>query len=235
MSTPNVLLSRRSTSSFRIVTVFAAGAAVVLGACSDATGPGQSNVSPADARAIADFVVNLDETGPTFPSSAMAGSLATASDATPSFGGSFSFNATEDCPGGGTRSAQGQTTLTMDTIAHTATIDFMSSHAYDACVFTHDTTTTQLDGSITSKGTTQFQLSGTMVGFRRWWHPQIISFSGSREGSLTRTVNGTATTCDISLTSTYDSSTQTLTVTGTVCGRQVDYTRTRDDGGRHDG
>lgn len=230
-----VPLFRRSTLSLPLLTLFAAGAALVMGACSDTTGPGQSNVSPADAKAIANFVVNLDETGPAFPSTALAGSLATAGEATPAFGGSYSFNATEDCPGGGSRSAQGQTTLTMDTVAHTATIDFTSTHAYSACVFTHDTITTQLDGSITSKGTTQFQLSGTTVGFRRWWHPQIISFSGSREGTLTRTVNGTATTCNISLTSSYDSTTQTLTVTGTVCGRQVDYTRTKDSGGRHDG
>lgn len=220
--------TRRSPRLLHLaVGVLAAGAALSLGGCRDATGPQQTKVSAADAKAIADFVMGLDQTGPAFPSTAPTASMTPVGAASPAYGGTFSFNATRDCPGGGTRSAQGKTVLAVDTVAHTATLTFTSTHAYDACVFTHDTVTTQLDGSITSKGETDFGMTGT-----RWHMPQITSFSGSRNGSLTRTVNGNAVTCDISLTSSYDASTRTLTVSGTVCGRQVDYTRTS-DGGRH--
>lgn len=214
---------------FRFSIVVLTGVALSLGGCQSATGPAQAKVSHADAQAIADFVMGLDQTGPAFPTAGLSASMAPAGTSTPAWGGSFSFTATRDCPGGGTRSAQGQTTLSVDTVAHTATLKFTSTHAYDACVFTHDTVTTQLDGSVTSKGETDFALTGS-----RWHWPQITSFSGSRTGSLTRTVNGNATTCDISLTSSYDASTHTLTVSGTVCGQQVSYTRTS-DGGRQSG
>ena len=97
-----------------------------------------------------------------------------------------------------------------------------TSHA--ACAITHTrgdkSVTAVVNGSITSTGTSSYQLPEKRGDGRA-----LLTWAGKRAGSTTTTVGDRSNTCVVDVTETYDPATRTFTVVGSVCGRDVSGTR----------
>jgi hypothetical protein len=200
------------------------GAALVLAAaaCSDSTGI-SGGISQADANQLAaDLDANSSLGTAEFGLGAVfsvgvdgTGSAATASAPSPI---NNQFTVTRQCPRGGQVVIAGGIVGTGDRTAHSLTLDANATRTDTNCAF--DTR----DGVLTLSGNPDLNYTG---------HLNIVNgvLSGpqtqTHKGSFTWSRTGGSGTCDVDITSSYDPTTKTATVTGTFCGHAVNVTKTR--------
>jgi hypothetical protein len=203
--------------------VCTAALVVAAVACSDSTGV-NGGISQADANQLAAaidansrlgttdvglgavFSINVDQSG------------ASASVASAPFPINNQFTVTKQCPRGGQVVIAGGIVGTGDRTAHSLTLDANATRTDTNCAF--DTR----DGVLTLSGNPNLAYTG---------HLNIVNgaLSGvqtqTHKGSFTWSRTGGSGTCDVDITSSYDPSTHTATITGSFCGRAVNVTKTR--------
>jgi len=201
------------------------GAALILAAaaCSDSTGL-NSSISQADANQLAtdmDAVSTLGTADVGLGASFSIGvdqSGSSASVAAAPVPINNQFTVTKQCPRGGQVVIAGSVVGTGDRVAHNLTLDATATRTDTNCAF--DTR----NGVLTINGNPNLNYTG---------HLNIVSgaLSGlqtqTHKGSFTWARTGGSGTCDVDITSSYDPSTHTLTITGSFCGRIVNVTKTR--------
>lgn len=186
-----------------------------LAACDDATGPAQAGLSGADMEAVAAFLASSEAfaSGVSFNESVDGDGIAATTRTS-------TYTRTTTCPVAGQIEVNGSRTVSWDRDAGTASASFESTHAYQACEFERNEKSFKVDGSVVWAGSAawQFQSDGKAR--------QISEASGTRTGSITITSGDEVKTCDIALEKKYDPATNTFTVTGTMCGKDVNVTKT---------
>jgi len=200
-------------------------AALVLAAaaCSDSTGV-NGGISQADANQLAADVDAVSTLGPTDfgPAASFSigvdGSGVSGSVATTPFPINNTFTVTKQCPRGGQVVLDGSIVGTGDRTTHSLTLDANATRTDTNCAF--DTK----DGVLTVNGNPNLKYTG---------HLNIVNgaLSGlqtqTHKGSFTWARTGGSGTCDVDITSSFDPSTHTLTITGSFCGHTVNVTKTR--------
>jgi phage baseplate assembly protein gpV len=201
-----------------------AGLLLAIAACDSSTGP-SAGITQTDANKLAadiDGVSTLGTgdlgLGASFSLVVPPGGVsATVTTAPTTFNNTF--DVTRQCPKGGSVEFAGSITGTGDRTTHSLTVDATATRTDTKCAFAaRNGATIEVTGNpnIAYKGHLNI-VNGLPVGLQ----------TQSHEGSF-KWVRGTESgTCDIKVSSSYDPTTHTLTVTGTVCGRDVSVTRTR--------
>ena len=179
-------------------------------ACADATGPDEAP----DTEALALLALEADElTGVLLDDAftlAFAGSdLALAAvDPRP-------FSRTRNCPAGGTLTVAGQIDRTRNGEG-TVEIEVTGTGTWAACARARGDRTLTIDGGFTFEAYRK-RVNGAPVG------PQ----TSHKAGSFTWTrSDGQSGQCSFDLTSTRNPDAQTRTITGTMCGREINRTVT---------
>jgi hypothetical protein len=194
-------------------------AGALLTACDDSTGP-EGDLSAAEAESVALFLSDADGTA----------AFLMAPDA---LVGPHEVNRTRPCPAGGSHSVTGSRTRSLDEETRVVTTAWTTVQTHDDCTFTRSRrgqeVTVVIDGSVTAEGSATHQLPDA-PGDRR----QVLSYMNTRTGSITTTVGDRVRTCDIQVTESYDAATDTFTVSGTICGREIDVTREHRHRPQHD-
>ena len=205
--------------------VCSAAIVVAAAACSDSTGV-NAGISQADANQLAadmDNVATLSPTdfGPGVSFSIGVDQVASAGAATTTlapFPINTTFTVTKQCPRGGQVVIDGSIVGTGDRTTHSLTVDANATRTDTNCAF--DTK----DGVLTINGNPNLKFTG---------HVNIVNGvptgpqTQTHKGSFTWSRTGGSGTCDVDITSTYDPSTHTLTITGSFCGHQINVTKTR--------
>lgn len=206
----------RSTASHPIrTTVFVLVTAAALAACSDATIPTTNTLSADDAEGVAAYMTGI---------SAFDGvslDAAPASVGKPAVTRKVSFTITLDCPAGGESIFVGNHVIVVDRNAGTASAEMEASHTLDACTFARGDHSLTLDGEVAWLATAAWVLRESGGG------RDLVAFNGSKNGSVTITRDGESRVCEIHLTRTYADDANTMTIDGTVCGREVHIVRGR--------
>jgi len=200
-------------------------AALVLAAaaCSDSTGV-NGGISQADANQLAAdidanstigsgdvglgavFSIGVDQSG------------AAASVATAPFPINNQFTVTKQCPRGGQVVIAGSVTGTGDRTTHNLTLDANATRTDTNCAFDTRNGVLTLSGNPNIAYTGHLNIvNGALSGLQTQTH----------KGSFTWSRTGGSGTCDVDISSSYDPSTHTVTVTGSFCGRIVNITKTR--------
>jgi hypothetical protein len=202
-----------------------AGLLLAIAACSDSsTGPSPS-ITQADANELAanmDAVATLGTSdiglGASF-SIVVAPSGASSSVSTAPTTFNNTFDVTRQCPKGGSVEFKGSITGTGDRTTHSLTVDASATRTDAKCAFgARNGATIEVTGNPNIAYTGHLNIvNGMPVGLQ----------TQSHEGSFTWVRGTDSGTCNIDVKSSYDPATRTLTVTGTVCGRDVSVTRTR--------
>jgi hypothetical protein len=201
------------------------GAALLIAAvaCSDSTGlkngisQDAANQLAADIDGSASFGTSDFGLGPTF-SVSVDGSGASAAVTSTPFPINNTFTVTRQCPRGGQSVFAGSVVGTGDRTTHNLTLDANATRTDTNCAF--DTR----DGVLTLNGNPNLTYTG---------HLNIVNgaLSGlqtqTHKGSFTWSRTGGSGTCDVDITSQYDPSTKTLTITGSFCGHAVNVTKTK--------
>ena len=200
-------------------------AALVLAAaaCSDSTGV-NGGINQADANQLAAdidanstigsgdvglgavFSIGVDQSG------------ASASVTTAPFPINNQFTVTKQCPRGGQVVIAGSVTGTGDRTTHNLTLDANATRTDTNCAFDTRNGVLTLNGNPNLAYTGHLNIvNGALSGLQTQAH----------KGSFTWARTGGSGTCDVDITSSYDPSTHTVTVTGSFCGRVVNITKTR--------
>src|SRR5438067_10870796 len=200
-------------------------AALVLAAaaCSDSTGL-NGGISQADANQLA---ADLDANstlgtgdvglGAVF-SISVDGSGSSASVAAAPVPINNQFTITRQCPRGGQVVIAGSVIGSGDRVAHNLTLDATATRTDTNCAFDTRNGVLTLNGNPNLNYTGHLNIvSGALSGLQTQTH----------KGSFTWARTGGSGTCDVDITSSYDPSTHTLTITGSFCGHQINVTRTR--------
>ncbi|MFL5539925.1 MAG: hypothetical protein ACJ8J0_13075 [Longimicrobiaceae bacterium] len=195
----------------------ALAAAVVLAACDGGTtGPdGSSQLSADDVRALAGETGDQDGA----MMDGFAGPSFNKTPAGPQFATTVltSFTRVRNCPQGGSVKLEGTHTLTFDPATRNGDVAFSATRTENACVFDRGGSTV----TITSNPNT------LLTAWQNWTNGVPGVRTATRKGSFTWThSNGSAGTCDMDVTATWDLATHTLHVQGTFCNQSVDVTRT---------
>lgn len=197
-----------------------AAAVLTLFACDSATAPdagiGQDvNEIAGDVDALS-FLALADAGASVFaPSFAISSSGdLTARDASAPV--SRAINVTRPCPAGGTIAIVGLATGTSDPVAHNMTLTTSVTRTESACAFNTQHGVVTLNGNPNVALTNSINIvAGKPVGAQTQTH----------KGSFTW-ARGTKTgTCNVDVTSTFDATAGTITVSGTMCGRTVNVSR----------
>ena len=197
---------------------------VAVAACSDSTGL-NGNISQTDANQLAADMDNVSTLGTSdFGLGAsfdvtvdQSGSTGSASVTAP-FPINTTFTVTKQCPRGGQVTFAGSVVGTGDRTTHNLTVDANATRTDANCAF--DTR----DGVLTINGNPNLTFTS---------HVNIVNAvptglqTQTHKGSFTWSRTGGSGTCDVDITSSYDPSTHTLTITGSFCGHQINVTRTR--------
>lgn len=206
-------------------TVIVAGVTLAfLAACDSSTAP-STGIDAPDANQLANDVDDLTMTAlGTAGVSALAPSFSVSpSDATDQLAPLASvstinrtFTNTRACPAGGTMTITGSVTGTSDPVAKNLSITTTATKTDTNCAFNtkHGVATLNGNPNVTITGTVNI-VAGKPVG------PQTLS----HKGSYTWARNGNSGTCNVDVTSVFDPTAGTFTVTGTMCGRTVNTTR----------
>lgn len=197
---------------------------LAIAACDSSTGL-SANISQADANKLAadmDAVSTLGTAdfglGASFSvgvdGSAAAGSV---SAALTTFNNTF--DVTKQCPKGGSVELAGSINGTGDRTTHSLTVDATATRTDTDCAFE-----ARDGGTITVNGNPNIVYTG---------HVNIVNaaFVGlqtqSHKGGFKWARTGGSGTCDVDVTSSFDPTTHTVTVTGMFCGHTINVTRTR--------
>ncbi|MEX1259213.1 MAG: hypothetical protein WEG36_16575 [Gemmatimonadota bacterium] len=185
-------------------------ASAFLTACGDSTGP-EGDITASAAESVALFLADADGTG----------AFLMVADG---LNGPHTLDRTRPCPAGGSHSVTGSRTRTLDEETRIVSTSWTTVQTHDACTFTRrrggEDVTVVIDGSVTAEGSATHQLPETPGDGR-----QVLSYQNTRTGAVTTTVGDRTRTCEINMTESYDPATDTFTVVGTICGREVNVTR----------
>jgi hypothetical protein len=197
-----------------------AAALLALAACDSATAP-DAGIA-VDAPEIASSVdalslLALAQAGasPFAPSFAISsfGDLVPAAAVTPV---NRPINVTRPCPAGGTITIAGTTTGTSDPVAHNLTVTSSLTRTEAACGMNTQHGVVTLNGNPNVAMTHSINVvAGKPVG------PQ----TSTQKGSFTWTRGTKTGTCNVDVTSTFDATAGTITVSGSMCGRAINISR----------
>ncbi len=205
----------KNTTWLRGLTVaLTLGALAGLGACEGNTGPDDLDpMTDDDAAAMASFLSDVD-------------ALAVGVAALASTSGGRTITKTTSCPAGGSVTLNGSSESSLDEDTRVVSGKWSMTQTHAACAVTHTrgdkSVTAVMDGSVTAAGTSSYQLPETRGGSRT-----LLAWASTKVGSTTTKVGDKTRTCEVNLTETYDAAKKTFTITGVMCGRQVDITRSR--------
>ncbi len=205
--------------------VCSAAIVVAATACSDSTGV-NAGINQADANQLAADMDNVATLSPTDFGPGVSfsigvdqiGSAGAAATTLAPFPINTTFTVTKQCPRGGQVVIDGSIVGTGDRTTHSLTVDANATRTDTNCAF--DTK----DGVLTINGNPNLQFTS---------HVNIVNGvptgpqTQTHKGSFTWSRTGGSGTCDVDITSTYDPSTHTLTITGSFCGHQINVTKTR--------
>jgi hypothetical protein len=205
----------------RYLSLLCASAVFGIAACNSATAPDDA-INQADVNQLANDVdaismLTLGDAGasPFFP-----GFSVNASDAPFSAAVTLvnrTFTNTHTCPAGGTVTISGTTIGTSDPVAHNLAVNTVATKTDASCAFN------SRRGLLTITGNPNVKLTST-----------IAVVAGKPVGPQTQTHKGSFTwirgtksgTCDVDVTSVFNPTAGTFTVTGTMCGRTLNVSRT---------
>jgi len=189
-----------------------AGSMMVFTGCDAGTGPGEPELASEDAAAIAGLISDVD-----LLSVGLAALSATS--------GTRTLTRSAPCPAGGSVSVNGSSESARDDKTLIVSTKWSATQTHAACAFTRtrgeQTLTAVIDGSVTTGGNSSYQLPKTRGEPRT-----LLSWSSTKVGSTTTKVGDRTNTCAVDVKETYDPATKVFTLTGVVCGRQVNTTRT---------
>lgn len=137
------------------------------------------------------------------------------SDTTTASQDTLEFTRTEACPVSGAIDITG--TVYRESVSGSggSSFDFVTTTIHKACGFDRNGTTVVFDGAPDIQTRAQREVdSGVIVGG-----------STVHTGTFRWTSSGFSGTCDVALTSTIDAAAETVALTGTFCGVQVNETR----------
>jgi hypothetical protein len=184
---------------------------LALAGCDGGTGPDEASLTSEDADAIAGFMFSVD---------ALAVGIADLASST----GTRSFTRTAPCPAGGSVSVSGSGESSTNQDTHVVSTKWSNTQAHAACAISKTrgdkTMTAVMDGSVTTSGTSSFKLPESRGAERT-----LLTWSSTTVGSTTTKVGDRSNTCAVDVKQTYDAGTKIFTLTGVVCGRQVNTTR----------
>lgn len=203
---------------------------LAAGACDkDATGPAGPGPSQSLTAAESDYLaVQSDRMldgvlGDVFSgqsASASAGPSATAASAGVAgvpITTTFTFERTRPCSAGGQIVVSGSGEFVADRETATTEMTVEGTRALDACAFTHG------DVTLTLNGNGEFDAHWKRV------NRELAEAQRNASGSFeVTTSDGRSKSCTYELHATYDAATNSVHVTGTFCGREIDRTWTRD-------
>lgn len=204
-------MSRTPATRFTLSLTLLA-AASLLTACEGTVDPQPGDELSADgAAAIASFLADVD---------AMTVGL----NALAAASGGRTVTWSRNCPAGGSVSVSGGSESTLDEDTRVVSNRWSTTQTHAACAVIHTrgdkSVTAVMDGSVTSSGTSSYQLPE-----KRGEGRTLLTWDGKRAGATTTTVGDRSNTCVVDVSETYDAATKTFTVTGSVCGRDVSGTR----------
>ena len=194
---------------------------LTLAACSDSTGV--NAITRADANQLA---ADLDASstlgildvgmGALF-SVGVGGSAGAASVSAPTAIDN-QFTITRQCPKGGQAVLAGRVTGAADQTSHSLNLESVATRTDTQCAFETRNGVLTLSGNpnIVFDGKLNI-VNGALSGLQTATH----------KGSFTWARDGGSGTCDVDLSSAYDPTARTATVTGKFCGIDVNVTRTR--------
>jgi hypothetical protein len=186
---------------------------LTLAGCSEAVAP-EDGLTTAEAELVATWITDVDATG--------GDEYGLSSDVRT---GSYQFTRSASCPAGGTHGVSGSGTKTLDEDTRVLSTTWTTTQTHDQCGVLHARgdrqVTLVIDGVVVATGSASYQLPAE-GGLPR----QILTFTNGRVGSTTTTAGDRSRTCEIEVTESYDPTTNTFTITGTICGREVHVTRT---------
>lgn len=192
------------------VLITAAAAALLVAGCHETTGPG-SGLTPAELAELSNAMIQegLAESADTSVTMTAADGLAL-----DVITRSTEFTREFRCPLGGGITMAGTVERTRDTETRTGTLDVRAVRTFAECVrpLADSTITVTLNGDV------------SFTAHREWlegqWHGvQEITLIGAVDWE---TSDGRADTCEIDIQASFDPETHTRTVTGTLCGEEVD-------------
>lgn len=197
---------------------------LVAAGCDAASPAGEARLAVEEARLVA---AEIDAAGISAVDGGSAGfhastSAAPTGDAPAAVKGSSSatFTRSRECRGGGGVTVSGTMDAAWDTELRSWSARIQASKVHQAC-----TVPLREGRSITLDGAPELVLTATRARLDGAPHGlQTTTTSGAVRFA---TSDGRAGTCRIELASTFDPAAGTHRVTGTVCGRTVDVTRTR--------
>lgn len=187
-------------------------AALTLAGCADSTAPDE-NLSANEAEAVALFLSDADGSGafllaPDFP---VPG---------------HDFERIRPCPEGGSHAVSGSRSREVDPESRIASSAWTTTQTHEACAHTRrirgQEITVVIDGSVSAAGTATHLLPESPGTGR-----ELLSYENIRSGSTTTTIGDRTRICEISITESYDPATDTFSITGSICGRDVSATRNR--------
>lgn len=200
-----------------------AGFVLAIAACDTSTGLSGSELSLADAN---DLAAALDENaalgtndlglGASFSMNAGENGSAAVSAVPVTFNNAFSV--TRQCPRGGQVVIAGAISGVGDRATHDLSVHAVATRTDDDCAFQTRNGVLTLNGNpdIDYDGNLSI-VAGQLSGVQTQTH----------KGSFTWSRPGGSGTCEVDLTSSYNPTTHTATVTGMFCGHTVDVSRTR--------
>lgn len=201
--------SFRARGLFAVLTVSLA----TLAGCDDGTGPADPDLTSDEADAIAGYMFDLDALA--------VGMMDLAAAA-----GKRDFSKTAACPAGGSVSLSGSGQSSTDQETRVVTNTWSTTQTHSACAISKtrgdNTWTAVVDGSVTSSGTSTYKLPESKGGQRT-----LLSWTSSTVGSTTTKVGDKSSTCVVDVKQSWDPVKQVFTLSGTMCGRQVDATKGR--------
>jgi len=188
-------------------------AVLLLAGCENVSTAPSASVGNAEIEAVALFLSDADGSG----------GLLMGAEGLPGIG---EFSHTRPCPGGGTRSVEGTRSRSVDSGTGIANTEWSTTQSHDACrVLRHRVrggVAAVIDGSVTALGAAAF-LPPESPGAGR----ELLAWANYRSGMTTTTVGDQQRSCEISVVETFDPGSGTFSMTGTICGREVDIVRAR--------
>jgi hypothetical protein len=127
------------------------------------------------------------------------------------------FTRTRTCPVSGDVKVEGTLVRNWDRTTQSGSIQFNATRTEEACAFSRNGATLTVNGNPNTQLTANQTVTNGTPGIR----------TATKKGSFTWTRStGGSGTCNIDVTHTWDPSTKTLHVVGTLCNQTVDITRT---------
>lgn len=207
------------------LTVASAATAFALLACGTSTAP-DAGITQADVNQLANDVdalsiITLGDAGASPFAPSFSVSISDLSPRAAVTAVNRSFTKTHACPAGGSVTVTGSTTGTSDPVAHDLSVTTTATRTDAACAFNTQKGLLTITGNpnVTLTNTVNI-VAGKPVG------PQ----TQTHKGSVTWTRGDKSGTCNIDVTSVFNPTAGTFSVTGTLCSRTLNVSRSAPTG-----